>query len=99
MSGEIETIYPVICSMGQKPHNYAAFLALLLWWTHILEADFCCIILQIFFRAKVYFFVISYFGAKGSGCGYLGAKVGSYAQRFYDNTIAAGLKCMGFSHS
>ena len=66
MSGEIETIYPVICSMGQKPHNYAAFLALLLWWTHILEADFCCIILKIFFRAKVYFFVISYFGAKDS---------------------------------
>ena len=23
MSGEVETIYPVICSNGQKPHNYA----------------------------------------------------------------------------
>ena len=25
MSGDIETIYPVICSKGQKPHNYAVF--------------------------------------------------------------------------
>ena len=25
MSGDIETIYPVIGSKGQKPHNYAAF--------------------------------------------------------------------------
>ena len=26
MSGEVETIYPVICSNGQEPHNYAVFL-------------------------------------------------------------------------
>ena len=25
MSSDVETIYPVICSMGQKPHNYAVF--------------------------------------------------------------------------
>ena len=60
--------------MFKWPETARGFLAFLLWWTHILEADFCCIILKICFHAKVYFFVISYFGAKGSGCGYLGAK-------------------------
>ena len=65
----------ILCSGGRDdlssdmfkwPETARGFLALLLWWTHILEADFCCIILKIFFRAKVYFFVISYFGAKDS---------------------------------
>ena len=55
-------------------YQLRGFLAFLLWWAHILEADFCCIFLKYSFAQRFTFLLSHTLGQKAVGADTLGQK-------------------------